>query len=1325
MPTPQDYEDYIARLDLEEQDEDEKRGLLADTAVGIVRGIPSALKEANEGIDAAADWLNSKVNLGTVVFGQEADNGIIGYTFDQRDDLNAFGGLVAPVAETALDVLPETERATGEVAEGISRFASGFLFGGKLVGAFNTITGISRAATATSILGRLTNVFGRGAAAGAISDYLTTDIDEGNLSNLVNGLTGMDIPLAIDEDDSEIEARLKTVAEGGAFGAGLEGVFRGIRAWRGGRRLKAAQEADRLEAEQVKNDQLVTEEIERERAIEAGESSGIEVEGFTAEDFGFDATFVPVREMADDNFYVGTDAAGKTMIHNTRFGADNRLVLQERGDAVQIIDVFVEEGARHQGIGTSLYNVAIDQAFEAGKRIISDVQLSPQAIKRWNALERAGYVVKRAEDIVAGPNGTSRSASGGPLFEVMGRNADAPATPTTNLRPIPKLITASTQSADDILQTLVQHIENSGRTVDEVVAALSESGDITALRKGGLNFNTVDWDSFGEHAGDLKRVIALYGDAYDQAFLNAEKTSVDEIAARAKRVLARDVDAPASSLFKDLRQDGGIAGRVLASQQLLAESFERMTQMAKELSGPYANETTRRAFLRQQEIHRALYAQVRGSTGEVARAMRAMQIMKTHNAADAKVFNDMLLELRIDPDNADLVNRIANFKHQHELSREVARTGWQKTGAVLTEILYGNLLSSPATLVANTMGNAYKTVRSLTDPLAGSIVSTLRGRRAESIANLVETQANLFGIVAGLRDSFMPNLRVIRQGLEEGGGVRSLLHKPGRTQLIEYAAERKALGNVWQAVATGGPVTSATGRGVPRQPALKIELDPEKYHNMSLRGLAALLTNTTGKAIRFFPGVIMATDELFKTIAHRQSIYADVFKQAEAMRRTPGSPYYQASRSSIADELLPFLMRDQEANIKATAWAQEQTFQQSGGKYIQGIEGFIKNVPVLRVVIPFVRTPGNLFRESLETVGGPLALLSQRNREVLAKGGAEADKLIAQSVIATGVTGAAVLWALDDRIVGGGSGNNSSRLDGVPPYSIRIGDTWHTFNRLDPLGMVVGFVADLVEGSERAIEDYDGIDAWTEAGAAGLTAILQNASSKTWLQGLSDLVLVMEDPQRYSSDFIASIGANLIPFAGSSFQRRRAATDDPFAREVFTFMDALRQRGMFGAEGRQDLGVRRDPLGRPIEDTSSMFQVIRSEQKTTDPVMLSLAELDFNIPMPAKAVGGVPLNTVQYSRLLELRGQVSMDGAPTLESALRTLVLSAEFDRQYDEGKIYLIETLVNRYSAAARTMLQEEQEGLRLQIGARKVDEARERTPVPPTSDDPLGWGL
>jgi hypothetical protein len=137
--------------------------------------------------------------------------------------------------------LPIFHKPTGaaeQLTEGATRFVTGFAGPSKILKGF----GLSGGFTKTAL---------RGLSAGAASDLTVFDPNEGRLSDM---LVEFDSPvlnnavtqyLATDEDDTEMEGRIKNVLEGMAIGGPLEILF-GIKAFKKAKKTQDISEKEKI-----------------------------------------------------------------------------------------------------------------------------------------------------------------------------------------------------------------------------------------------------------------------------------------------------------------------------------------------------------------------------------------------------------------------------------------------------------------------------------------------------------------------------------------------------------------------------------------------------------------------------------------------------------------------------------------------------------------------------------------------------------------------------------------------------------------------------------------------------------------------------------------------------------------------------------------------------------------------------------------------------------------------------------------------------------------------------------------------------------------------
>jgi hypothetical protein len=219
------------------------------------------------------------------------------------------------------------------------------------------------------------------------------------------------------------------------------------------------------------------------------------------------------------------------------------------------------------------------------------------------------------------------------------------------------------------------------------------------------------------------------------------------------------------------------------------------------------------------------------------------------------------------------------------------------------------------------------------------------------------------------------------------------------------------------------------------------------------------------------------------------------------------------------------------------------------------------------------------------------------------------------------------------------------RADGWQPYSIRVGDKYYSYQRLDPIASTLGVAADLAGTSEYMTEKQ------REKSAALITAaVMKNLSNKTWLQGVSSIVEALSEPDRSASALIARLAGSLAVPAGVA---QVARTADPILREAREPIDAIKARIPLVSKS---LPARTDVWGQPIVNEGGVGPNIVSpiwiNTRRNDPVNNALLRSGINVGTPGRPkIGGKPVSDDQFREYKNLAGQMTYGAlAPYLRS---------------------------------------------------------------------------
>jgi hypothetical protein len=898
---------------------------------------------------------------------------------------------------------------------------------------------------------------------------------------------------------------------------------------------------------------------------------------------------------------------------------------------------------------------------------------------------------------------------------------DAPPAPALNTPPEPGTIGITEVRRPGSAKVIAAAVREGGAgafgdTVRRIIAGTADAVDESAKRIGGYNVGRIDWLSVGDDVTDARailrtaeEVVAAVADEVGTARVSFEQTA--RVADDLRETFGITVPAEA------LQSTDGLSGKLLASHGVLVDALKNATDIARRLkaAGPDASEALRRDLLKSVEVYTAVHAEVRGATAEVARAMANLRQMRKASDIGPKQFEDVVRELGNDPEAKHLIEKLTATTDPARLNKELLKSPTQRALEMALELFYNSILSSPVTWVVNTASSLANVAASIPERAVAAGLGRLRQTLAEVTgkkawategAMFVEAKAQLVGAAAGLKV-----------------GARALL-APLRVAKLDPKAWREAYNAELQGVWGDLPVSQVDAIN---RKALRVEVpeDASKPEQWLRRAF-----NAMGEVIRVPSAIIKTTDDFVRVVAHESERYALAYREAEMMRRAVGTKDFveafgsdyiigsilHGTRDARSDDIVEVLAAKYADDAgEAAAYA---VFQQDPGKIAKWLQGGLAQFPALRFVLPFVKTPANLFRWGLLERTPIGALVSSDIRRQLLDPGRVGDIARARMLVGTVVVASVYDLASDTdadgrpKFITGGrrKGRFTEDFDGIPPYSIKIGGKWVSYQRLDPFGMLLGLTADAVEISRNA-DDVD------EAGLLDVTkaaifAVFKNGMSKTWLHGISTLVAALEDPDRYGEDFLKTLVGGMVPF--SSAQRLIAGRQDEYAREAFGLIEKLEAQ-IPGA--RERLPIKRDWLGRPVKSKDyfgpDFLSPVEVAKESADPVDRELARLNFGYAMPDKRLDGVKLTSAEYSRLLELRaGHVDPVTGKTMHAALTTLIAREDYKRLPDDLQADEVRRVVNAYGRAARQQFVAEQQSKPVTEDSyldrwRKLDEA------------------
>jgi hypothetical protein len=393
----------------------------------------------------------------------------------------------------------------------------------------------------------------------------------------------------------------------------------------------------------------------------------------------------------------------------------------------------------------------------------------------------------------------------------------------------------------------------------------------------------------------------------------------------------------------------------------------------------------------------------------------------------------------------------------------------------------------------------------------------------------------------------------------------------------------------------------------------------------------------------------------------------------------------------------------------------------------KGIQNLTKNFAFARFVLPFVRTPSNLLSFALERspLGFPYRIPGTNKKlnvpglrseaEAMREGLKSSDPVIqaaARGKIVTAFAGAGLFYEMVFNnnntlplITGGGPKDEKQKKilqeTGWRPYSIKIGDTYYDYKKLDPIATILGIVADMSEMMKENEEaNEEGVE---QVGIALATALSRNVANKSYLAGVQLWAEALQDPDRFGERLGRNYVSSFVPNVLSQMQDY----DKQSMREVRDVADAILKK-LPG--GRDMLDPKRNILGEEkIIDygTIGFMNPIGASKEKDDAILQEMADLQYAFRQPSPKISGGNVNLLDfvnnrgrtaYDRSLDLLQTVTVGGR-TLRQTLKRLIKSSQYQRLpgysaevgVDSPRVQEINKVLKRFrKIAKREMLKE-----------------------------------
>lgn len=587
-----------------------------------------------------------------------------------------------------------------------------------------------------------------------------------------------------------------------------------------------------------------------------------------------------------------------------------------------------------------------------------------------------------------------------------------------------------------------------------------------------------------------------------------------------------------------------------------------------------------------------------GIRSEAGRVLNSLKMMAESRGEVSEQFRKFLDEQGGEASLRSIADKVSQAKPS-EARRIMRRTIKEPTllDAILEYQINWGFLSGPQTHVVNFLSNGVVQGLSVPEMYTTSLV----GKITRSADRQSFSQANKYA-----------------QGFQQSGldAVKSAWKTIGSDDPIIVAGNREiqdTLGKLeleahkaWKANTFNRYIPNSVSKNVPDTTKQRLEKFVDK----------------TGSAVRLPGKALYVGDAFWKTFGYRtklnQLAQEEVEKQIKSgrIKGDEASQVYQNIINNPSKEIHDLAMDN----------ARYRTFTRELGSAGKKLQSLSSDHPSVKFVIPFMRTPINIFKYATERT--PFGIALKETREAISKGGRARDEAISKMLVGSSIGSTAIALAYGGKLTGGAPRDPQSRANfyesGRQPNSIRVGDKWVSYARIEPLASVMGTAANLAQAW-----DYMSSDEQEKASAALGMALGELVINKTFMESLGSLIQSATEPEKYGDKWLRNM---LSSIAVPNLAAQVARDVDPHLKQMETIMDAVNARTPWN---RDQVTNKLNRWGEPIEYGGNMVNPMWDSSATDSKFLKNMYKNDIQVGMPSDKIMGVELSPRLYNKYVK------------------------------------------------------------------------------------------
>lgn len=278
------------------------------------------------------------------------------------------------------------------------------------------------------------------------------------------------------------------------------------------------------------------------------------------------------------------------------------------------------------------------------------------------------------------------------------------------------------------------------------------------------------------------------------------------------------------------------------------------------------------------------------------------------------------------------------------------------------------------------------------------------------------------------------------------------------------------------------------------------------------------------------------------------------------------------------------------------------------------------------------------------------------------------------------------LWA-DGRITGHFDDSEvraTKEAQGIPPMSLRIGNQWISYDKLEPLSTVLGMVADGFENSHARMRKGEPLDPKNASNLVFQT-VTQNVLNKTFTEQLGNMLMAFQQPERYGAPFTQLLNP-LVP----SGIAQVAKYQDPYARDIKgeTIAESITNPLQARLPGmREQLPIKYDVAGQPVQSSyagsemaraADIFGGIKTVPTEQTPQQETITNPYLEVGRLQRNLKGIDLTPAQYEEMSRQTGEL-------VDRYLTKISASTKFQSMSEPMKAVYLKQAIEQARTAGR----------------------------------------